>query len=501
MIYAVQMGLRLTSDCFSEEKREGTLGLLFLTDLKGFDVVFGKLAANSIGSLYGMLAVFPVIAISILLGGVTGAEFARVNLVALNLLFFSLCVGIFASSLCRDERRSLSLAALIAMILSAFGPLLFVLLSIKTRTRAWEPFCVPSPACGAFLAFNTNYFGHASEFWTCTAITHLYSWVFLLFACRIVPRSWQDATKTTLAAKLGRFAAGMLAGRWRSNEAVAAEKHFRTHLLEINPFTFLALRTPLKARAVWILLLFFVLVWIAGIYYAGKDWFEPGVYVMTAIFAHVILKVWLAGEASRRFVEDRRNGAMEWLLCTPLSVDDILRGQRIALLRQFGWPCVAVVSADFILFTVGYNSQDIHQDKTWLLVWFSGIVIFVMDMFALSWIGMWTGLVAQKSNRAAGAAVTRILFLPWLVFGLVMSAVGMLSMIPITRPLMDKINVSEDGVIVLWLLLGVGNNFFWMFWAKRGLHTRFRELAVQRVNTASRFNWFRSAPKPPVVAS
>src|SRR5581483_6291516 len=36
-------GLFLTSDTLSEEKREGTLGLLFLTDLRGYDVVFGKL--------------------------------------------------------------------------------------------------------------------------------------------------------------------------------------------------------------------------------------------------------------------------------------------------------------------------------------------------------------------------------------------------------------------------------------------------------------------------
>src|SRR5262245_45943571 len=30
-----------SADCLSEEKREGTLGLLFLTDLKSYDIVFG----------------------------------------------------------------------------------------------------------------------------------------------------------------------------------------------------------------------------------------------------------------------------------------------------------------------------------------------------------------------------------------------------------------------------------------------------------------------------
>jgi len=37
--YCLLAGARATADCLSEEKREGTLGLLFLTDLKGYDVV------------------------------------------------------------------------------------------------------------------------------------------------------------------------------------------------------------------------------------------------------------------------------------------------------------------------------------------------------------------------------------------------------------------------------------------------------------------------------
>src|SRR5512146_595113 len=68
-------GLFFTSDCLSEEKREGTLGLLFLTDLRGYDVVLGKLMATSLRGFYELLAIFPIIGISHLLGGVTGAQF------------------------------------------------------------------------------------------------------------------------------------------------------------------------------------------------------------------------------------------------------------------------------------------------------------------------------------------------------------------------------------------------------------------------------------------
>src|SRR6266581_1518256 len=74
LLYALVAGRRFTADCLSSEKREGTLGLLFLTDLKGYDVVFGKLAATSFRALYGLLALLPVLAVPLLLGGVTNSE-------------------------------------------------------------------------------------------------------------------------------------------------------------------------------------------------------------------------------------------------------------------------------------------------------------------------------------------------------------------------------------------------------------------------------------------
>src|SRR5689334_8341494 len=79
--FSMFAGVFLTSDCLSEEKREGTLGLLFLTDLKGYDVVLGKLAATSLDAFFWLLAVFPILGLPLLIGGVSGAEFWRLALV------------------------------------------------------------------------------------------------------------------------------------------------------------------------------------------------------------------------------------------------------------------------------------------------------------------------------------------------------------------------------------------------------------------------------------
>src|SRR5882757_8578469 len=79
--------LFLTADSISEEKREGTIGFLFLTDLRGYDVVLGKFIARSLNAFYGLMALLPVMAIALLFGGLTGGEFWRMALSLLNALF------------------------------------------------------------------------------------------------------------------------------------------------------------------------------------------------------------------------------------------------------------------------------------------------------------------------------------------------------------------------------------------------------------------------------
>jgi hypothetical protein len=55
--FALLIGVIATADCVSSEKREGTLGLLFLTDLKGYDVILKSRIRAILGSLLLVLLV------------------------------------------------------------------------------------------------------------------------------------------------------------------------------------------------------------------------------------------------------------------------------------------------------------------------------------------------------------------------------------------------------------------------------------------------------------
>lgn len=491
-IYSAGGGVRLTADCLSEEKREGTMGLLFLTDLKGYDIILGKLFATSLSAVYSILALFPIMALPLLMGGVTAAEFWRVALVCLNLIFFSLAVGMFGSSLCRDERRALSLSVLIILGFLAGPPVIGMYMEYKLNH--FESACfIPSPAYPCFLAHDVFYKMRTSDFWIASALTHAYGWLFLGAASRIVPRTWQDRAVSSKASRRQDAWNNLAQGNQKQRKAL------RDRLLSINPFFWLAGRARFRPHLVWLMLALSTGLWFWGYFKMGRtEWMNEGNYIFTAIVLHSLLKFWLTSEACRRFVEDRQTGAMELLLSTPLSVAEILHGQRLALARQFLGPVLAVVFVDLIFLLLGLNNPNMRGDDAllWVMTWAAGAFVFLMDLNTLSWVSMWAGLTCRRVNQAAGAAISRILFLPWLVF------VGLLSLLSFATVV--GFSWSGDwagpGMILAWFLISVTNNIFFGGWARRRTHSQFREIATSRFDQAGKRSiwktFSRSKPNP-----
>ena len=88
----------LTADCLSRERREGTLGILFLTPLTARAIVIGKGLIHSLRALTLVLAALPVLAIPFLLGGVTWREGLMALLLDLSSVGLALAAGLVASA-------------------------------------------------------------------------------------------------------------------------------------------------------------------------------------------------------------------------------------------------------------------------------------------------------------------------------------------------------------------------------------------------------------------
>jgi len=472
VLYCLLSGVWFTADCLSEEKREGTLGLLFLTDLKGYDVVFGKLAATSLNGFYAVLATVPILALPLLLGGVTGGEFGRMALVVVNTLFFSLALGICVSAMSRSPRKAMAVTLLLILLFTAVLPACGAWRAVAVKApqvaKAW---LVPSTGFSYCLAFDAFYKTRAPEFWWSAAVIHGLGWIFLLVASFIAPRSWQDQP------------AGAQTLRWRerwrwwSFGNLAERAAFRRRLLDQGAYFWLAARARLKPAYVWAVLGLVACGWVWGLARSGRDWLDEMTYVLTGLLLNVLIKVWFALEAGRPLAEDRRQGAFELLLSTPLTENDILHGQLLALKRQFCGPVVAVLTV-FFLFAITVSSDALSQQEPqnqilWVLFWAAAMVMLVADLIALYWVGMWAGLTAKNPTRATAASLGRILTLPWIALGFSILVVS------IAWSPDDDTHVPKL-LLGLWFGLGLAADLGFGAWARHKLLTEFRLAATRR---------------------
>ena len=473
-------GVRYTADCLSEEKREGTLGLLFLTDLKGYDVVLGKLAATSVNCFYGLLAIFPVLAIPLLLGGVSLGEFWRMSLVLANALFFSLAAGVFVSATSRVARKAMAGTFVLILLIQAGLPTLGVWLGRHGPANSVNTvFLLPSVGRAYALAFDTLYRVYPDEFRWSVLLTHGLAWLFLALASIAARNSWQDKP------------AGAAVARWRqrwqrwSYGNAAQRVAFRTRLLNISACFWLGARQRLKPTLVWAFLGLCGCVWAWGAFKWRDDWLQEGTYLATALILHLTLKLWVASEACQRFGPDHRSGALELLLSTPLTVREVLRGQMLALKRQFLWPLLAVVGIDFLFLLAGARRLSSAGDNFWVSFCGAEMVLLAADVYALIWVGMWVGLISKRPNRASGATIARVLVLPCGVWA------GLLILTTFT-PFWHRVEDKWPFYLLLWFGLGMITDIFFSLWAKFRLLRDLRTVATQRfVPRRMFFAWMR----------
>jgi ABC-type transport system involved in multi-copper enzyme maturation permease subunit len=467
--YSLLAGIGVTADCLSEEKREGTLGLLFLTDLKSYDVVLGKLAATSLNAFFRLFSVFPILAIPLLMGALMFSEFWRMTLVLTNTLFLSLAAGMFVSSISLRDRRAMIGTFLLILAVTAGPPLIGLIVHLRDQTVPYDASWLLSSALYPWiLSFDLAYKGNPNHFWQAAAVTQLAAWSLLAAAGLIVRRAWQDRPAAGRAA--------LRRERWRAWQFGhgAGRAGHRRRLLEINPILWRTGRDRLRPVSVLAAQAGLGLAWLWLYRKQGGELLDPTIYFLTAYVLHTVLKLWVASEACRPLAEERRHGTLEMLLSTPLTVDEILNGEMLALQRQFGWPVVLALGADAVMLLAGLRDRLWDSSNEWLVLFLGIIVILIADLYTLAWVGFWLSLTAKKSARALLGTVARVLVLPWamLVLGL-----SLLTALP---PQSAPGDLGEMGLLWTAFAVALVNDAVFYTWARTNLVERFRLVAAQR---------------------
>lgn len=397
VVFCLFEGVRKTADCLSEEKREGTLGLLFLTDLRGYDIILGKLTARSVNSVYGLLSVLPIMALPLLLGGTTVGEYWRMVLALTNLLFFSLCAGIWVSCWCRDERQAMTATFLLILV--------WVAAPWFALHPTWSPLF--SVEFAGDMAFRTAPGGY----WSSIVHAQLGSWAMLVWASFAVPHCWRDEKFRSPGTRWWQ--------RWTSTHSLDAQGRAaaRTQMLETNPAFWLASH---DAGQNGVMPLFIA---VAAVLSLGMViFFDPYFWAFIACFwlLNFAIKMRVATQACHCLAEARRTNALEMLLVTPLTSEQLIYGQILAMQRRFTKPIIAILSLEAASMVIGFSfwQKSGNDAVPGLLIVSFGLLCYLalsaLDIVALTWTGMVYGLSSRKESQAVAKTILIVLVAPLL---------------------------------------------------------------------------------------
>jgi hypothetical protein len=448
MVFTV---LQLAAGAFSREKREDTLGLLFLTPLRPAEVAAGKLLSTSLGAFYRFVAMIPMLALPMLAGGVSFWDFLWLVLGLVNLVFFTSTVGLYFSAQSWDERGAVMSSALTLFAICLAIPFLCAAVVGPFFLRTGSYIGGLSPLYPVVTA-SARSVEFGPYVWS-MFLTQALGWIFFKATCRILPSCWQDRP----------VASGQLLRRdepqpepqkgWpyepaeptpaeepeTGPESEATNKRRRVRprvrrqvntmrrqqLLDLNPILWLAQRWRADASSAIILaalgLVAPVIIFVSGNF---EMFLSPGTVLFVSYCVQVGFKTYAATQAALAFARERGEDTLELLLSTPVSVRQLVEGHLQGIfetLVRWGRPVFWGVNVWMLVAVVVEVST--HRGDPWLFVTlFVGLLIlFIPDVRAVTLTALWQGVVAKKTDSAASSAQVLVLGLPWLLSVIVLT--------------------------------------------------------------------------------
>ena len=421
----------LACDCLSQEKREGTLGLLFLTNLKARHIVTAKAFAHGLRSLTMWAAMLPIIAVPLLLGGIHWKEL----LLSVGLMLSALCLGTAAGIVASSASVGISRSAASALCFSGLFFLCFCGL-LAFGYFAFTAWFFPKSWAGtvvsidgmievaAAIGFNTDSVWNelfnsrrisprqqdivvAGVFALAALCFALLAGVIALSAWQI-RRNWQDRPKTKRQAEVESFFCTPVF--WQG-----AFRKWMRRSLERNPIGWLEKRRWSGRVTAWIW--FSIMISFASTAVSLTNFYRgDGASMLNALMW--LLLISMAYVAAGSFRRERETGALELIVVTPLSEREIIFGRLRGLWSHF-LPAFVVWMGVVLYISWVLRNWTEHGGWNW-----STLVQFIVYYAIVPILGLYFSLrsrfvlLAWAATIAAGYVVPHLL--RWfLYFGLV----------------------------------------------------------------------------------
>ena len=445
-LYFVLRAPLLTAGVLAEERRNQTLGLLFLSGLGAWEVFASKFLSSALIAFTDLLAIFPMLALPFLLGGVSFDLFLAIICGLPALMLFALAVSLLASVLTREDGTALILAVVLGALLCVLAPAVYLAqfyFSPGASPSLW--WLRLSPAYGPHLVWRGFYSGfhpvERAEFWQNLALTLGWSALALGAAAFALTRLWRERE----------MEAGTSGWRGRWREFMHGGRESRRRLarlwLEVNPFVWLAGRDRQPATLGWLVVGGIVLVWLLCWAAWPAQWPSVPNLFITATLLNSML-AWLTRHtAAQALGQARRDGAYELLLTTPLDPRDIVWGTLEALRGQFRALADVVLSLNVLMMLGGLVVRSWNAGALavygciwlFLLCWVWSLGHRWSRVLPVMWASLNCGRPAHAVWRTSGFNSWSWL---WILFNLPESALE-LSAVP------DRVNLRGGGGLVV----------------------------------------------------
>ena len=388
-----------SADAISRERREGTLPLLYLTELRALGIVVGKTFVHMLRSLSLFLTMAPWLLLPLLLGGVELRDVRMALLLDFASVLLAMAAGLLASTIPRDWLKAVILAELFAValllaMLYVHGVIVAHAVSAVVQSSGLTP---GTPAfwnsgLGSFddlfpgggliarttrlIGLTTNgsaqrqWFGGFSSDWgqLWTSLTPAGQAIWLRGTLALVVGAALVLVATTC---LGAWHVGR---SWRNVPRQGPFSELRRRLfapclrpllltrnldraLTANPIGWLQQYSPSARMVKWVWCLFIIVVEV--IFSA-----DPADLYGAQAGLGLLLLLGLTFSATASFREELETGAFELLLVTPMRERQIITGRARGLWRQF-LPALLVYGAGSIYLASGWSDGG-HARQAWL---------------------------------------------------------------------------------------------------------------------------------------
>lgn len=321
----------ISAESISRERREGTLGLLFLTPLTARQIIVGKFNSRVVRLFYFLLMFIPFLLLPVMAGGVA----IRYFLISLVLLFAIMVTGIAVGMIASAISIQIGAAVFRALFFSAIAFVAITSLTINIATIGnpfHEPAIIRALLFGPFFMF---FPGQILDTFTNAYIPWVTSFALIVFSAILVRGAISFCT-----AKITRFAEAEIqtvrqaALRRRFLTPIVWKTRFRRSMqrrLSANPFLWLEYREAWSRVARSFVVLAVVAVETLLVCYDPdfNTFLQAQFYMLIALVGAITLK------ATTSFQYEKESGAVELILVSPITERKLVSGRLDAVFSYY----------------------------------------------------------------------------------------------------------------------------------------------------------------------